>query len=79
MREGFLADSLNSGEYEWAVVLDGVEDEELANGGTDGHSDDVRHDRWIVTEVVYDLDDLEGDQEAECWSDKGMVTDVGGR
>jgi hypothetical protein len=49
---------LDGGEHEGAIVLDRVKDEELADGRTDRHDHDVRHDAGLGEEERRDLHDL---------------------
>ena len=68
----YLADGLDGGKDERAVVLDGVEDEELADGRADGHGHNVRHDRRVVPQILHHLHDLERHQQAQrCGNDVG--------
>ena len=59
-----MAVCLYGGEDQRAVLLDRVEDEQLADGRADGHDAHVREDRWVGAEEGDDGHNLERDEQA---------------
>ena len=59
-----VAVCLYGGEDQRAVLLDRVEDEQLADGRADGHDAHVRQDRRVGAEEGDDGHDLERDEQA---------------